>query len=190
MPSKSDTNVRSNRTGQCFMPLWVTAWAIIGSLICIWDATYVLTRPRSMANGDLFYIFFPYAKYITLDPLYGNLENAFVIAQSYMNYVELILTLFSVILYHIFGRRNLGCLVLLISSVMTWSKTVLYFTHDYFEQTLHPQKLPIEVETWEYLFLYILPNALWVVFPFACMWNIGGQIIRLLNSTNNKTKST
>ena len=29
---------------------------------------YVLTRPRSMAKGDLFHIFFPYAKYITLDP--------------------------------------------------------------------------------------------------------------------------
>jgi hypothetical protein len=190
MPPKSDINVRSNRSGQCSMPLWATAWAIIGSLVCLWDATYVLTRPRSMANGDLFYIFVPYAKYITLDPLYGNLENAFVIAQSYINYVELTLALFSVILYHILGRRNLGCLVLLVSSVMSWSKTVLYFTHDYFERPLHPQKLPIEVETWEYFLLFILPSSLWIIFPFACMWSIGRQIIRLLNSTNNKTKST
>ncbi len=188
MPPKSNINVPSNRSSQCFMPGWATAWAIIGSLICIWDATYVVTRPRSMAKGDLFHLFSPYAKYITLDPLYGNLQNAFVIAQSYANYFELTLTLFSVILYHIVGRRNLGCLVLLISSVMTWSKTVLYFIHDYFERQLHPQELPIEVQAWEYLFLFIIPSSLWILFPFACMWNIGRQIIRILNSTNDKTK--
>jgi hypothetical protein len=171
------------------MPRWVTAWAVIGSIVCLWDATYVLTRPRSMAKGDLFHIFFPYAKYITVDPLYGNLKNAFVIAQSCMNYVEVTLTLFSVILYHILGRRNLGCLVLLIASVMTWSKTGLYFIHDYFERPLHPQDLPIEIATWEYLLLFIIPSSLWIIFPFACMWNIGGQMIKLLHSTNEKIKS-
>ncbi|CAF2489675.1 unnamed protein product [Rotaria sp. Silwood2] len=187
MSPKSNNNVRSNNSSQCFMPRWATTWAIIGSLICIWDATYIITRPRSMANGDLFHIFFPYAKYITLDPLYGNLQNAFVIAQSWVNYVEIILTLLSVILYHIAERRNLGCLILLIASVMTWSKTVLYFIHDYFEHSLHPQKLPIEIETWEYLFLFIIPSLIWIVLPFSCMWNIGRQI---LNSLNNKVKST
>ncbi|CAF0977531.1 unnamed protein product [Rotaria sordida] len=178
---QSKSNVRFNQYSQCFMPHWATAWAIIGSLICIWDATYVIVRPRSMANGDLFHIFFPYAKYITLDPLYGNLQNAFVIAQSWMNYVEITFTLLSVIVYHVNGRRNLGCLILLIVSVMTWSKTVLYFIHDYFERPLHPQKLPIEIETWEYLFLFIIPSLIWVVLPFACMWNIGRQILNLLN---------
>lgn len=74
MPSKEGTTVRSNRSTQCFMPRWATAWAVIGSLVCLWDATYVLTRPRSMAKGDLFHIFTPYAKYITVDPLYGNLK--------------------------------------------------------------------------------------------------------------------
>ncbi len=189
MPSKSDKSVGSNRSGQCFMPRWVTAWAVIGSLVCLWDATYVLTRPRSMAKGDLFQIFMPYAKYITVDPLYGNLKNAFVVAQSCMNYVEVSLTLFSVILYHIFRRRNLGCLVLLIASVMTWSKTVLYFIHDFFERPLHPQELPIKIETWEYLFLFIIPSSFWIILPFVCMWNIGRQIIRILNLTNEKNKS-
>jgi hypothetical protein len=186
MPPKSDTG---NRSGQCFMPRWATAWAIIGSLVCIWDATYILTRPRSMVKGDLFHMFFPYEKYITLDPLYGNLKNAFVIAQSLMNYVEVALTLFSVILYYIGKRRNLGCLLLLIVSVMTWSKTVLYFIHDYFERPLHPQELPIKIATWEYVFLFIIPSLVWVVFPFACMWNIGGQILNVLNTSTNNKKS-
>jgi len=189
MRSRVETNVRSNQPVQLFMPRWATAWAVIGSLICIWDATYVLTRPRSMANGDLFHIFFPYAKYITLDPLYGNLQNAFVIAQSYINYVELSLALFSVILYQFIGRRNLGCLILLVASVMTWSKTVLYFVHDNFERSLHPHISPTKVETWEYIFLFIVPSSLWIILPFACMWNIGGQIIRSLNPTSEKPKS-
>ena len=187
MPPKSDTK---DHSVQCFMPRWATAWAIIGSLVCIWDATYVLTRPRSMAKGDLFHIFFPYAKYITLDPLYGNLKNAFVIAQSCMNYVELTLTLFSVILYYIFRRRNLSCLLLLICSVMTWSKTVVYFIHDHFERALHPQELSVEIPISEYIFLFIIPSSLWILLPFATMWNIGRQIIRLINSKNDKTKST
>lgn len=190
MPSKSNTAKRSNQLGQCYIPFWATLWAVIGSLVCLWDATYVLTRPRSMAKGDLFHIFTPYAKYITVDPLYGNLKNAFVIAQSYMNYIELSLTLLSIIIYYFLRQRNLGCLVLLVASAMTLSKTGLYFIHDHFERSLHPQKLPIEVETWEYLCLFIIPSSFWIILPFACMWNIGRQMIRILNSTNEKTKST
>lgn len=184
MPSNSNTTPPSK---QLSMPRWATAWAVLGSMVCIWDATYVLTRPRSMAKGDLFHIFFPYAKYITLDPLYGNLQNAFVVAQSWMNLVEIFLTLLAVFLYHLAGRRNLGCLVLLVASVMTWSKTVLYFVHDHFERPLHPQKTSIEIAAWEYLFMFIIPSLVWVVFPFACMYSIARQI---LNAFNDKTKSS
>ncbi|CAF3320631.1 unnamed protein product [Rotaria socialis] len=188
MPPKSNTNGFSNRSNQCYMPAWATLWTVIGSLVCIWDATYIITRPRSMANGDLFHIFSPYAKYITLDPLYGNLQNAFVIAQSCMNYVELTLALLSIILYHIVGQRNLGCLLLLVASAMTWSKTILYFVHDHFERSLHPERSPVQIEAWEYICLFIMPSLVWVVFPFACMWSIGRQILRLLNVSNEKTK--
>ena len=180
MPPKSPTKVRAaERSSECYMPIWATLWAIVGSLVCIWDATYVLTRPRSMANGDLFHIFVPYAKYITVDPLYGDLKNAFVIGQSYMNLIELTLALLSVVVYHLFGRRNL----------MTWSKTVLYFIHDHFERSLHPQESPIHVELWEKLLLFIVPSSFWVILPFACMWSISRQILRLLNSNNGKTKT-
>ena len=177
------------KSTHCVMPLWATAWAVISSLICIYDATYVLVRPRSMAKGDLFHIFFPYAKYITVDPLYGNLKNAFVVGQSWMNYVELTLALLSVVLYYVLRKRNTGCLLLLIASTMTWSKTVLYFIHDYYERPLHPQDLPIKIETWEYYCLFILPSSFWVIFPFLCMWSIGGQILTILNSINEKTKT-
>jgi hypothetical protein len=183
---KADKNVRANRLS---MPGWITVWAVIGSLVCLWDATYVLTRPRSMANGDLFQYFSPYAKYITVDPLYGNLKNAFVIAQSCMNYIELSLTLLAVIFYHIFRRRNLGCLILLIASVMTWSKTVVYFIHDHFERSFHPEKTPVKVETWEHVCLFIIPSTFWIVLPFASMWNIGRQIIRIINLNNEKIKT-
>ena len=184
MPPKSTNSARSS---QLEMPRWITAWAVIGSIVCIWDATYVLTRPRSMAKGDLFHLYTPYAKYITLDPLYGNLKNAFVVAQSWMNLVEVALALIAVFLYHAAGRRNGGCLLLLIVSVMTWSKTVLYFIHDSFERPLRSEKLPIEIPAWEYVCLFIIPSLVWVVFPFACMWSIARQIVGL---TSVKAKST
>jgi hypothetical protein len=184
MPPKFSNSARSS---QLEMPRWATAWAVIGSIVCIWDATYVLTRPRSMAKGDLFHMYTPYAKYITLDPLYGNLKNAFVVAQSWMNLVEVALAFIAIFLYHVAGRRNGGCLLLLIASVMTWSKTVLYFVHDNFERPLHPQKSSIDIPTWEYVFLFIVPSLVWVVFPFACMWSIARQI---LGFVTGKVKST
>ena len=183
MPSKPRAQNRSN---QLAMPRWATTWAIVGSLVCLWDATYVLLRPRTMAKGDLFDFYLPYAKYITVDPLYGNLQNAFVLAQSWVNLLEITMALTSVVLYHLLGRRNLACLLLLIASVMTWSKTVLYFIHDYFHRPLHPQDPSIDIAMVEHIFLFVIPSLIWIVFPLACIWTVARQIVQLLGE---KTKS-
>jgi hypothetical protein len=184
MPTRSNRHIAFD---QLFMPWWATIWTIIGSLVCIWDATYILYRPRTMANGDLFHLYFPYAKYITLDPLYGNLRNAFVLAQSWLNLVEITLTLLSVTLYHAMGRRNLGCLLLLIVSVMTWAKTMLYFVHDHFQRELYPQdSSSIKIATYESICLFIIPSLIWIVCPFACMWTIARQILCSFNNKNIK----
>ena len=180
MPSQPRSHKRSNHL---VMPRWATTWAIVGSMVCLWDATYVLLRPRTMATGDLFDFYLPYAKYITVDPLYANLQNAFVLAQSWMNLLEIAMTLTSVLLYHLLARRNLACVVLLIASVMTWSKTVLYFIHDHFHRPLHPQHPSIDIAMVEHLFLFVIPSLIWIVFPLACIWTVARQIVRSLAET-------
>lgn len=168
------------------LPVWVTCWALIGSTVCIWDATYVLTRPRSMKNGDLFDYFRPYAKYITLDPLYGDLKNGFVVAQSWINLVEIALTFLSLFIYYVIGRKNFAALLLLVASVMTWSKTVLYFVHDHFARPSYPKNESLNIAVWEYIFLFIIPSLVWIVFPFASMWTIGRQILENLEAKTKK----
>ena len=41
------------------VPTWVSAWLIISGLVCIWDASFVLLRPRSLPGGDLAHVFSP-----------------------------------------------------------------------------------------------------------------------------------
>lgn len=52
-------------------PLIVKTWLLISSIICTWDASFVLLRPRSMPGGDLHKYFAPYSLYVEIDKLYG-----------------------------------------------------------------------------------------------------------------------
>lgn len=61
-----------------YCPKWVTFWLFLSALICTWDAGFVLMRPRSMAGGDLSDVWYPYLLYVTVDRLYGDLNDRFV----------------------------------------------------------------------------------------------------------------
>ena len=39
------------------IPDWVALWLVATSLICAYDATFVLLRPRTLEGGDLSFIF-------------------------------------------------------------------------------------------------------------------------------------
>ena len=60
------------------VPLILKIWLLCSAIVCTWDASFVLLRPRSMSGGDLSYIWKPYALYIQIDKLYGNLLDDFV----------------------------------------------------------------------------------------------------------------
>ncbi len=171
------------------IPRFATIWIAVGSVICIWDACYILSRPASMFKGSLFWLFQPYAKYITLDPLYGNLNNSFVIAQSYVNCIEVIFGLLSIILFHYcrtIGMKNFSSLLLLLVSVATLAKTILYFINDIVDIPLHPDQHPDNIPLFDYFFLFLLPNITWVLLPSAIIYNISNQILTALNKTKSK----
>ena len=64
-------------------------------MIVLWDASFVLNRPASFSN----LIWYPYRDYVEIDKLYGDMDDAFVVAQSYMNIVEASMNLVALIWY-------------------------------------------------------------------------------------------
>ena len=50
---------KSNSTA----PIWIKLWLRISGVLVLYDAGYVLMRPRSMPGGDLFPIWQPYVLY-------------------------------------------------------------------------------------------------------------------------------
>ena len=59
-----------------YFPKWVSVWLCITTLIVLWDASFVLNRPASFTNM----IWYPYRDYVKIDMLYGDMEDAFVVA--------------------------------------------------------------------------------------------------------------
>ena len=176
------------------IPRFATYWILIGSAICIWDAGFVLNRPRSMPGGDLHWFWVPYAKYITLDLLYGNMKNAFVVAQTWVNLLEIFTGLLALVLYHTnkgvnVKKANLGAFLLLVASIMTWAKTVLYFAHDHIDSVIFPENHP-DMSMIDFIFLFFIPNVTWVCLPSLCIWNVSKQILNIVNGTANGSKSS
>jgi len=171
------------------IPRFITIWILIAGLVVTWDAGYVLNRPHSMAGGYLFWLFQPYAKYITLDLLYGNTQNSFVVAQSWLNVLEILLGFFSLAMYHYSKsstKKNLACLLLLITCVATFAKTVLYFCHDIVDMGIHPDQHPKDISWFDYIMLFIVPNIIWIVVPFSCIAHLTKQILAVCERVQPK----
>ncbi|KAJ1028594.1 hypothetical protein NDA16_001760 [Ustilago loliicola] len=160
----------------------VSAWLFLSSFVVAWDVGYILLRPRSMLGGDLHWIWSPYKLYMNIDYIYGlpswDTKDGFPAAQSLMNVAESFLNLLYVYLVHL--KATPGSIAVapiwgLVAVTMTFSKTVLYVLNDYccgWCKTGH--------NDWNTLiFLYILPNGLWLLFPAI----IGFIFVRELSIT-------
>ncbi len=171
------------------LPRFITIWIIIAGVVVSWDAGYLLTRPHSMAGGPLFWLFQPYAKYITLDLLYGNLKNSFVVAQAWLNILEIICGFLALAMYHgskSSTTKNLACVILLITCVATFCKTVLYFVHDFVDTGIHPDQHPTDISWFDYIMLFIVPNIIWIVVPLSCIVNLTKQIVAVCDKAQPK----
>eukprot|EP00695_Tsukubamonas_globosa_P001404 TRINITY_DN2423_c0_g1_i1.p1 TRINITY_DN2423_c0_g1~~TRINITY_DN2423_c0_g1_i1.p1 ORF type:complete len:110 (+),score=16.38 TRINITY_DN2423_c0_g1_i1:66-395(+) len=105
------------------LPTWIKVWFLITVPIIAWDASFVMLRPHSMKGGSLEIFWKPYQTYVEADKRYQDLNDGFVIAQSYMNMVETIIAFASVIASN---KRNPICHLLAFSAaLMTLAKTVL-----------------------------------------------------------------
>lgn len=185
----------SGSTGSSLIiPKFVTIWIIIASILVTWDAAFVLSRPHSMAGGHLFWLFQPYAKYISVDLLYGNMKNSFVVAQAWLNIFEILGGVLSLIIYHgskSANKQNFACLLLLVTCVATFWKTVLYFSHDFLDVAIHPDQHPKDITWFDYIFFFALPGYMWIIMPFFGIVNFMKQILAACGNVrpNGKVQS-
>ena len=152
-------------------PWWIKLWLFVSSLVVLWDASFVLLRPRSMEGGDLFWIWTPYKTYCSIDKLYCDLQDNWVVAQSYANLVESALNFFALFLYFT-GSVRLASVIANNSCLMTFWKTILYFTveaHSGFIHTIHN-------EFFDVLTMYYIPSGFWVFVPLFIVIYFGRRL--------------
>jgi len=156
------------------LPRWIIVWFVFSIIFTGWDALFILMRPDSFATGHLAYLFKPYVTYVTIDWSYLDIHNPFLQSLALMDFFEIGIALFA--LY--FNARKQGALAILFafsSLLLTGSKTLLVFGLEAFNHFQHVAHNSLSV----LLFQYILPNGLWVVFPFLGVFVLGRMLVKL-----------
>jgi hypothetical protein len=154
------------------LPTWIVIWLIISIMIILWDSGFLFTRPDSFPGGRLAWIWVPYAKYITIDTGYADLHNDFLVAQQIMSLIEVFIGIIA--LYLNYNQKyNLAILLAFSTLLLTGAKTILVFVIETVSGFKHVGHNSIH----DLILLYILPNSLWLIFPFAGVIVLGRYLI-------------
>ena len=161
--------LRKGFPSSSYFPKWVSIWLCITTIIVLWDASFVLNRPASFTNV----IWYPYRDYVQVDKIYGDMEDPFVVAQSYMNLVEVTLNVISLILLR---RRKFkqAAVIALVASVMTCSKTIIYHVME----VVSGYKYSKHNDRQTFIMLYLLPNGVWIWVPMYASFVLGKGLAR------------
>ncbi|KAK9449980.1 uncharacterized protein V1518DRAFT_415210 [Limtongia smithiae] len=170
---------------------WVTGWFILSSIICLWDATYILFRPYSFPGGKLHFIWAPYAKYYEIDYVYGQLayedRDGFPAGQSTINLVEITLNMvyvLSMALSTTPSTRLNGAFAGLIGATSCFFKTVLYLLAEWYSDCKY-----VGHNSWfNLIFLYLVPSSPWVIVSFLSMLAIAKQLKAAILAPADKVK--
>ncbi|KAF1994722.1 hypothetical protein P154DRAFT_526888 [Amniculicola lignicola CBS 123094] len=193
-------------------------WLYLSVPLQFWDTLYILLRPHTFKGGALQWpIWKPYEVYAALDYVYSPLawekNDGFGGAQGAINGIEVVLygLYLRILLNHGLpnkggrglqagegvkgwlsgGRRvegkigNRAVIIGFAAAVMTLSKTVLYYFNEYFSAFDN-----IKHNDWITLvFLYIIMNGLWVVFPAYMTLTFGSDILEALDLASESSSA-
>ncbi|EPY24526.1 hypothetical protein STCU_07136 [Strigomonas culicis] len=156
------------------LPLLASIWFAVVAPVVLVDGIFVLKR-QPVGAADLthplaetfpFNYWLIYEKY---DRRYAPNDDAFVVAQSYMNMIEVVLGLVTLAL-SLVGEHSCSIKLAFTVALMTFYKTVLYFLMDVVEGGIYTHH-----NTQQEQFLYvILPSSFWILIPGIIMkmcWN-------------------
>ena len=161
---------------------WIRYWMFISGFIVLYDAGYVLLRPRSCVGGDLFFIWQPYDLYSRVDKLYSRevmqAGDGFNQAQAILNLAEVATHFLSLHLW----RRDMaiGDVLALTGQLATLWKTILYWLNDLCRLVPYTHS---DASWTTYFFVFFIPNMLWLIFPSAVVWSLGSQVAAKLAKT-------
>lgn len=158
------------------MPSWLVYWVAISTAIVCWDFTFVLMRPDSLPGGKLNWLYAPYNLYISIDKRYGDMEDSFGLAQTWLNVGECSLAIIGLMLNR--ARNPSALLVILIMQTMTFWKTVLY--HIMYTRLANGDELGTD-DPMLVIFCFIIPNGCWLLFPGLAMWHLYGDILNRIS---------
>ena len=182
MTTKS-TSSSSSSTSPLRLPKWMWSWLVVSSTLVLYDVGFVLTRPASFTGGSLHWLFFPYDSYLRYDPVYSDVHDAFGIAQSYINLLELALILAALLLARALPSSSTPHLLVLIATSSTLFKTLLYIVHEAVGAAGHGKGRSgyslLHLGTWDvgYVGASVVPILAWVVFPVAVLVSLGRQFV-------------
>lgn len=162
------------------LPTWLVAWLIIASPVVVWDFSFLLLRPSSLPGGDLHWLFQPYSLYIEIDRRYNDMEDTFGLAQAWMNAVEVLLSYVAVIMH--FRGDTRSRLLAFMTLTMTWWKTVCYMIQ--YMEICNGGAYIAGVDQFSLIFLFLLPNGAWLLFPGLGMLQLYNSISRSITAAS------
>ncbi|RMZ85791.1 hypothetical protein DV737_g362, partial [Chaetothyriales sp. CBS 132003] len=188
-------------------------WLSISLPLVFWDTGYVMLRPHSMPGGKFHSpVWIPYGLYAGVDYVYGfpawNNGVGFTAAQATLNVVETLM--YCYYLYVLVARGKgtgwfvklwtqkfsattgtavtvkgqgvaFAVLVAYAAAVMTVSKTALYWLNEYFSNFENIGHNSASTLLW----LWIVPNGAWLVFPGWMTYVFGREIVAAMNEAGS-----
>ncbi len=164
------------------LPGKVALWLLVDGIIRLYDGLFGVLRPASMKM----WIFKPYLIYCQADFTYCDLKNPWMWTESYMDLWEITLGTTALWLASQEGKVNAQAsrLLALVCTVMTCHKTCMYLLmepmSDY-ASTGHNDFL-------NFWFIWFVPNAIWVVAPAYCIYELFQVLLEHGHSTSAKGK--
>jgi len=159
------------------LPRWVVLWMGLSTLVVIWDALFILFRPASFPGGELGFLWdFAYSIYMEVDRAYADQGNTYIHALATMSLLEACLVYWG--LYaHKQENNRAAHLLILVAASLTGAKTLLFVLVEAWSGWYsigHNELVPL-------LFVWIIPNGLWIVVPGAVIFDTSKRLIKHLN---------
>ncbi|KAF9532669.1 hypothetical protein CPB83DRAFT_890853 [Crepidotus variabilis] len=161
---------------------WISAWFAITAPIILWDAGYLLMRPRSMEGGDLRWIWSFFDIYERIDNVYsikGYYEKAgFGPAAAVLNIIETTLNLLYLYFVHV-APNDMAPIFGFSGAGLTLAKTTLWALQEHFCQ--HCSYAAGMTNFTEFFKFWIAPTVVWYIFCSSIVVTLGTDMASALS---------
>ncbi|KPI87685.1 hypothetical protein ABL78_3223 [Leptomonas seymouri] len=171
---------------QAGLPLLAAVWFCAVAPVVLVDGIFVLTRSVDATVAHPLSDVFPFnywTLYSKYDLRYAPNDDAFVVAQSWLNVVEVVLGLLAVML-SLCRAKNAAVKLGLLVATMTMYKTVLYFAMDIAEGS----KFTKHNTLFDLLSMVVIPSSWWIIIP-AIIIKKCFNILALTNGQERKGRA-